>query len=116
MNEQQLHIALSTSPDIIQLVNSDDIYNGYLPESAKLPAVTFYYVSSDPDNTLHDGYTGHALSRYSINVWSKSYPQIQELRAAVKAAMAGHVLQSDIPLHEPDNQLYRFVLDYTLYD
>jgi hypothetical protein len=115
MSEEDLYQLLSTSPAITALVG-DRVDNGDLPEGRQLPAVTFMYVSGRHLNTLHGGFTGHSHNRWSISVWGKTYAQCKELQQAVIDTMAGHILLAIMPLHERDKQLYRFALDYSIYE
>lgn len=114
MTEQQLYQRLNTNPAITAIV-SDRVINGDLPEGQTLPAVTFAYVSGRHLNTLL-GYTGHSHNRYSISVWANSYRQAKSLQDAVIAAMMDQILLNNIPLHERDKGIYRFALDYSLYE
>lgn len=114
MSEQDLYLRLSTAPAITALVG-DRVDNGDLPEGKELPAVTFMYVSDRPLNTLL-GYTGHSHNRYSISVWANSYRQAKELQAAVISVMSDQILLGQLPLHERDKKLFRFALDFSIYE
>jgi hypothetical protein len=114
MTEEQLYLHLSTDADITALV-SDRVTNGNLPEGETLPAVTFEMVSDDPDNTLL-GDTLHGTTRYTINAWSTDSAIFQQLKTAILNSMKAHVRLSAVPLHEPENGIFRLGIDYSIYN
>lgn len=114
MTEQELNDLLSTASAITALVGTR-VYRGYLPEKEPLPCVTFEYVNDETINDLA-GDTGHAHNRYSINAWASSYASACALRDAIKTVMAAYPRLSTIPLDEPENRLYRYAIDYSIFD
>ena len=113
MTEQGLYTLLSSDAGITAITTR--IYNGWLPETTVFPAVTFEYVSDEAINTL-PGDTGNEHSRYTINAWSYNYAEAQALRTAIQAAMAAHPRQVTLPLHDEESKLYRFAIDYRVFN
>lgn len=114
MTEQDFYQRLSTSQAITAIV-SDRVDNGDLPEGKELPAVTFMLVSDRPLNT-HQGFTGNSHNRYSVSVWSNSYRQAKQLKQAVINTLSDQLFLGTLPLHERDKKLYRFTLDYSIFE
>lgn len=113
MTEQQLYALLAADAGIASI--TANVYNGWLPEKASLPAVTLEYVSDQPYNTLQGG-TGAALNRYTINAWADSYTSAQNLKAAILSAMSAYPRESLLPLHDYEAGLYRFAIDYQIHN
>lgn len=113
MTEFQLNQYLQADAEIAA-ITADRVFNGTLPEGVVLPAVTFEYVSDSPVNTL-DGDTGKARTRYTINAWASTYEEVQALKAVIQTAMITNPRLAAVPLHEPENSLYRIAIDYSLF-
>lgn len=112
MNDTYLLQKLTQSAEISAI--TPRIFNGPLPESAQLPAVTFEFVADSPVTTFQ-GDTGAARNRYTINAWANTYAQAQQLRKAIQREMSSHYRLSLVPLHTPKDRLYRFAIDYNLF-
>lgn len=115
MTEQELYLLLSSASAITDITGADGVYSFYLPESANLPAATLEYVSDRPENTLA-GDTGKSRRRYSISVWANTYQKAKQLEAAVLSVMSVYYRLSTVPLHEPENNIYRFAIDYSIFE
>ena len=113
MTEQELFTLLSTDAGISALTSN--VFNGDLPESVSLPAVSMEYVSDNPINTFA-GDSGATRKRYSINAWANTYSSAVALRDAIQAAMSAFPRQGSVPLHEEDVGVYRFAVDYSLFN
>ena len=113
MTEKELYQHISTDAAIVSLVGAR-VFNGNLPEGTAMPAVTFQAVSENGINTLK-GDTLHSRIRYTINAWSTDYTLTQHLKTAITQAMKDHVRLSTVPLHEPENGIYRIGIDYSIY-
>lgn len=115
MTEIQLFNHLRTNAAITALISATRVYNGPLPENSTLPAITFEYVADTPENTLC-GDTGAAFNRYSISAWANTYAEAQNLRQAIQQAMSNQTRLALVPLHDHQNRLYRFAIDYSLFE
>lgn len=114
MTEQQLYQLLTTSNQITDITTPAGVHSFYLPEGANLPAVTLEYVSDKPENTLQ-GDSGKTRVRYSINVWADSYAKAKQLESAVLLTMSAYYRLSTVPLHDPENNIFRFAIDYSIF-
>ena len=113
MTEQQLFTLLSTDAGI-NLITTN-VFTGDLPEGVGLPAVTMFYVSDEPYNTV-EGETGASRKRYTINAWANTYAKAHELIQAVQLAMKAHTRVVTLPLHEEDVGIFRFATDYRIFN
>lgn len=114
MTEQELYTLLSSAAEITSITGAEGVHNFYLPEGASLPAVTMENVTANPINTLA-GDTGKSRTRYSINVWANDYATAKQLRAAVISTMQSYYRVSDVPLHDEEDNIYRFAIDYSIF-
>jgi hypothetical protein len=114
MTEEQLFLHLNSDAAITSIV-FERVNNGHLPEGTPLPAVTFTPVYETPINT-NQGDTLHGRTRYTINAWSNDYTELQQLKIAITQSMKSHVRLSTVPLHEPENGIYRIGIDYSIYN
>lgn len=113
MTEQQLFTLLSTDVGIAAITSN--VFNGDLPEAVDLPAVSMEYVSDTPINTF-SGDTGATRKRYTINAWANTYSSAVALREAIQAAMSANPRLGSVPLHEEDVGVYRFAVDYSIFN
>lgn len=113
MTEQQLFTLLSTDSGISAITSN--IFNGDLPESVSLPAVSIEYVSEVPINTFA-GDSGATRKRYTINSWANTYSTAVALKVAIQTAMSANPRLGSVPLHEEDVGIYRFAVDYSLFN
>ncbi|SEG20386.1 tail completion protein gp17 [Marinobacterium lutimaris] len=106
---------LRADAGVLALVSSANIYAGTLKERGNLPAITYFQPTSQPINTLRDGYTGYARRVITINAWAKNEQTAYNIRKAIIEAMKGYGnCFNDIPLHEDESNLYRYALDYAI--
>lgn len=113
MTEQELFLRLQNSAALTAIV-ANRVYNGPLPETATLPAITFEYVTGSPQNTFN-GDTGASRNTYTISAWASTYAQAQQLRQAIQAEMRDRVRLALVPLHDHQSRLYRFAIDYSIF-
>ena len=114
MTESELNTLLSNAAGIVALVGAR-VYLGNLPEGEPLPTVTFEYVNDEPINDCA-GDSGHAINRYSISAWARTKDEAAALRDAIKVVMAAFPRLSSVPLDEPENRLYRYAIDYSVFE
>jgi len=114
MTEQELYSLLQGASAITDITGIDGVHNFYLPDGTNLPAVTLEYVSDKPENTLQ-GDSGKTRVRYSINVWADSYAKAKQLESAVLLTMSAYYRLSTVPLHDPENNIFRFAIDYSIF-
>jgi len=112
VTEQQLFTQLSTDAGITAITN--EIYNGDLPESVTLPAVTMAFQGDEPINTL-SGDTGRTRARYQINAWASTYSDAQALRVAIQQCMINSSRITAQPAHEEEISLFRYAIDYYIF-
>jgi len=113
MTDAELYTLLSNDAGITALTTR--IYNGNLPEQTELPAVTFSLVTNTPYNTLN-GDTGTHRALYTVNAWGSTLADSWALIAVIRTAMASHHLSAFVPIHEPQESIYRFAADYSIFN
>lgn len=113
MTEAQLYSYLAADAGITTITTR--IFNGELPENTALPALTLQYLSEESYSTF-DGDSGSARSRYRIQVWARTYATAQSLKSAVISAMSRYPRLILEPLHEEEISVYRFALDYQVFN
>jgi len=114
MTEIQLFQRLQNSAALTAIV-ANRVRNGPLPEGETLPAITFEYIADTPQNTLL-GDSGTTINRYTINAWANTYAQAQTLRKAIQVEMSDFPRLALVPLHDNQNRLYRFAIDYSIFE
>ncbi|MFW1676454.1 tail completion protein gp17 [Pontibacter sp. JAM-7] len=107
MTEAQIYTLLSAA-----FSGTATVYNGWLPERANLPAVTFEYVSDTPENTLA-GDTGISRVRYSFSVWADTGSSADSLKNTLLSTLASYYRVGLVPLHDEEQNYYRYAIDYT---
>lgn len=88
------------------------------PDKTERPYIVYQVVSNVPSVSL-DGPNGTENRRIQIDVWGASYNEVKTLELSVKTAM-NSALFCNIPLstgdlYEPDTQLYRVTMDYSIW-
>ena len=94
---------------------NDRIYPSVMPQSSTLPAITYSFVSGNPQTSI-DGFTS-GVSRYGIQIdcWASSYSSVIALALAVRNRLKTNaatfsIVITEYPLfddYEPDTKLYR---------
>ncbi len=93
-----------------------------LPERAEFPAITYFQVSGNENNT-HDGYDSTFEARWQISCWGTTYGSAKVLANAVKLALrtfSGSLIQTakkstmanETDFYEPDVKLYHVPVDF----
>lgn len=65
------------------------MYPVKLPPSAVFPAITYFRVSTDRDETL-DGPTGRAGARIQTSAWGNTYAEAKQLAEAIRLRLNGY--------------------------
>jgi hypothetical protein len=88
------------------------------PQGTALPYVTYQRISSNVNNVL-SGPPSIDNTRLQVDVWAGNYAAVQTLAAAVKARMLAwsvqNVLLIEYDLYEQDVQVFRVLLDYSIW-
>lgn len=121
MTETDIYQLLIASSDITGTVGTDPrgvvrVYNGPLPERCGAPpAVSFYFVSDTPTNTL-EGYNRTGFARYSFNAWGSTMEEAAQLLEYIIDALESTQcpMLTKIPLHEPEYGVYRYAVDFSI--
>lgn len=99
------------------------VYLHQAPQGVTLPCITFFQITSDPNNNL-SGPSDLYRERWQIDCWSDRYSSAIGLASAVKTAVLGSVgennlesvvLLSELAQFEPENDLHRLILDFSLW-
>lgn len=88
------------------------------PDPVTKPFILFQVISDVQQNHL-DGYAGFSNKRFQIDAYATSYGAAKTLAASTKAAMAASVIinihLSSRDLYEPEVQLYRVSMDFSVW-
>lgn len=84
-SEIVIYNLLSTNNDLLAVVPSTRIYGGLIPLNASLPAIASNVVSTIQETSIGLK-TLKYRSRVQITVACKTYPQVKQIIALVKAA------------------------------
>jgi hypothetical protein len=88
------------------------------PDPAVKPYIVYSLISDVQLNSL-DGFSGLAEKRVQVDVYTTSYGATKATATACKSAMAIGLPQSihlsSQDLYEPDTQLYRITMDFSLW-
>ena len=88
------------------------------PANVVKPYITYQVISNVPSVTL-DGPTGTENRRLQIDIFDKTYSGVKVLEESAKAAMAiatvTNVPLSTGDLFEGETQLYRVIMDYSIW-
>jgi len=104
------------------------VYFGALPQTAKLPAVTYFVPAKAAGHNLK-GSNGLSVTRIQISAWSHKLAECVAIAEAIRQRFDGHqgpmgevhvnscLLQSEVDLPEPpkdasDRWTYQIALDY----
>lgn len=88
------------------------------PDPVIKPYIIYSVISDVPANSL-DGYSGISQKRIQVDIYSTTYGGVKAMAATVKdsftVALPQSVHLSSQELHEPDTQLYRITMDFSLW-
>lgn len=119
---QIINEVLTSAAGVTVLV-SGRIYLYQAPQDVQLPCITFFQITSDPNNTL-SGPSAVTRERWQIDCWSDRYSGAISLAASVKAAMLASVgdndldsvvLLSELAQFEREEALHRVILDFSIW-
>jgi len=92
------------------------------PDPVIKPYIIYSVISDVDENLLDDNDTGFSNARYQVDVYTTSYGETKALggkagtiKAAWIAAFPQSIRLSYQELHEPDTQLYRITMDFSLW-
>lgn len=125
-------LEVATVTDLVGTGTAARIFPMQLPQALEVwPAITYQVVSGRPEYNLQ-GAAGLAEIRLQIDCWAAqrgkadAYAQVRELAEAVRGALSGYrgtvgghtiqscFLESRRVLHEPEVQVFRESLDFTI--
>ena len=82
------------------------------------PYIIYAVISNIPTTTL-DGPTGLENRRMQVDVWGATYGEVKALEVTVKSTMAASTITnvplSTMDLHEPETNLFRVTMDYSIW-
>ena len=116
MVEAKLYSHLKASTELAELV-ADRIYPITAPENCETPYVTYQNINyTDETSVQGDIHSEKAL--FQIDVFSKSYSEVKEVKGAVKDAMYQfeyfpHYFNAR-DLYEKDTQLHRQLIEFNI--
>jgi hypothetical protein len=94
------------------------MYPNVAPNNVQKPYLVYMRVSSKPENTLADG-VPIENTRVQIDCFDTTYAAVVALAEGVKAALRASEITSLLILEqdqfEPDAQLHRVILDFSLW-
>ena len=94
------------------------MYPNVAPNNVQKPYLVYMRVSSQPENTLADG-VPIENTRVQIDCFDTTYAAVVALAESVKAALRASEITSLLILEqdqfEPDAQLHRVILDFSLW-
>lgn len=97
---------------------ADRVYPVIAKPDVSAPYITFQVVAGVPDTGL-GGASGLVNTRMQIDCYAGSHSEVDALKAQVEAALAGSALQnvelSTQDLYEADVNLFRVLLDYSIW-
>lgn len=115
---EDIYTALSGDATLAALVGTR-IYPQWRAQDAALPAVTFYQVSENPQNTI-GGELALRNHQYQFDVWADSYSEAQSVVTALNAAVLAastfkaHRLGQQ-ELYEPQLEVHRVSVDFSIW-
>lgn len=88
------------------------------PDPVVKPYIVFQIISDVQENGL-DGYLGISNKRMQIDAYATAYGAVKTLAGQIKAAMSTAALSnlhlSSQDMYEPETQLYRITMDYSIW-
>jgi len=88
------------------------------PDPVAKPYTVFQVIVETPQNNL-DGASGLSNRRFQIDHYATSYGAVKTLAESTKTAMAGASFKSlhlsSIDFYENDTQLYRIMMDFSVW-
>ena len=111
MIQEQLFTALSG-------VAGGRVFPNVAPNNVQKPYVVYMRVASQPENTLADGIPVEN-TRLQIDCFDTTYAAVTTLAENIKAALRASAITSVLLLEqdqfEPDAQLHRVILDFSIW-
>lgn len=108
----------STIQTALAALVSGRCYPLVAPDPVAKPYIIYQVISDVQANSL-DGFSGLSNKRVQVDIYVMGYGGVKALAASAKAAMATALPQSihlsSQDLHEPDTQLYRITMDFSLW-
>lgn len=100
-------------------VVSNRVYPNKLPQSPTYPAITYFRVTGRRMWSL-SGSANLQNPRFQVDVWAQSYSDARTTADSVITAMAGSSNfkvggASDQDMYEPDTQLHRVSIDFSVW-
>ena len=118
--EADIITALEAYSALTTLV-STRIYPMRLPQNPTWPNVVYSRSSTDFHNTVSTNAAGQANARFQIDCRADDYAEARDVASKAIAAMTGAttfdaliISDSDFP-YEPDTEIYRVVLDFSVW-
>lgn len=100
---------------------STRIYPMRLPQNPTWPNLVYSRSSTDFHNTISTNAAGQANARFQLDCRADDYAEVRDVAAKAITAMTGAaafdaliVSDSDFP-YEPDTEIYRTVLDFSVW-
>ena len=86
--EEALKTLITTGPAFVTLAGLA-VYPGHIPQDARLPAVAYQVVTSEP-NPTHDGASKLITRHVQFTIDAKSYADNKAVAAALRARLDGY--------------------------
>lgn len=129
--EQHLHSVLRHDIGVSQICGYGDdarIYFLKLPQNGAFPAITITKISGVRGYTFQ-GPDGWAFPRFQVDCWAKSYADLKNIDGLVRAVcnllngytgtlhnvyIGSLLLMNERDVYEPDAELYRTILEFSV--
>lgn len=86
--EEALKTLITTSAAFVNAA-ALSVYPGHIPQDARLPAVAYQMISTQPDHA-HDGPTGFMKRNFQFTIDAASYAEVKATAQALRRRLDGY--------------------------